>query len=316
MPRRHVGECYLCGSSDFDAVLSDRDVRFGYPGVYHVVSCRSCGFMFLVDPPASEVMSRWYTEGYGSRDLSDPLKASPNLMSLLRRLVKRTALLQWSKRHAIYWRHMMKDHFDSFVPERGRILDVGCGEGFLMRYLRKRKPSRELVGLEVSKTSAEQARRLGFIVHEASAESFHPHPDLFDSIILSQVIEHLEDPRSYLRKLLNILKPGGMLAISCPNANSYVRTLFGSAWVNWHLPFHLWHFTPETIGHLLDSEGWSVRQLETVTPPIWLFQTLLLWFSHSREASPLTRFFSLWKSAECRNPLSGDCIFVAATRKS
>ena len=49
--RKTTEDCYLCGGKDFEPVITDVDNRFGYPGVYHIVSCKSCGFSFLSDPP-------------------------------------------------------------------------------------------------------------------------------------------------------------------------------------------------------------------------------------------------------------------------
>ena len=312
IPRRHVDACYLCGSQIFSPILCDGDLRFGYPGIYHVVACEACGFIFLADPPESDMLSRWYVEGYGSKDYSEPVQRAANLISLLRRLVKQAGLLHWAKRGRAYWRWLQRDQFDKLAPVHGRILDVGCGEGFLMHHLKK--PGRELVGLEPSRAAAHRARELGFTVHENFSEVLQRGSALFDALILAQVIEHLEDPRLYLRDISGLLAPGGLLIIGCPNAASYLGEWFGRAWINWHLPFHLWHFTPTTIQLLLEAQGWSVQRLLTVTPPLWLMQTLLLWISVSRGAMRPTFLLSRRDAAKPPKALRGDCIFVVARR--
>jgi hypothetical protein len=45
-----------------------------------------------------------------------------------------------------------------------------------------------------------------------------------------------------LVQVRRLLRPGGEVWISCPNADSLWRRVFGRGWVNWHVPFHLWHF--------------------------------------------------------------------------
>jgi hypothetical protein len=74
-----------------------------------------------------------------------------------------------------------------------------------MQYLKR--PGREVVGLEPSSRAAQQARTLGFVVHRSLDELPKLELQLFDSVVLSQVIEHIEDPRAYLRALPRLLVP-------------------------------------------------------------------------------------------------------------
>ncbi len=74
---------------------------------------------------------------------------------------------------------MMNEACDELVPAKGKILDVSCGEGYLMNYLNQ--PGRELTGLEPSKFSAERARALGFSVHEVPIESFNSKGGIYSS---------------------------------------------------------------------------------------------------------------------------------------
>jgi SAM-dependent methyltransferase len=75
------------------------------------------------------------------------------------------------------------------------------------------------------------------------------------------VLEHLHQPVAALQKLGRWLAPGGWLVLSVPNAGSIWPRVFGSRWYDWSLPTHLYHFTPTTLGILLERTGWRVERL-------------------------------------------------------
>ena len=79
-----------------------------------------------------------------------------------------------------------------------------------------------------------------------------------------------------LAEVRRLLRPGGEVWISCPNAASLWRRVFGRAWVNWHVPFHLWHFSSKTLQELLDSANFSIIDNKTFTPALWVTQSICL----------------------------------------
>lgn len=109
-------------------------------------------------------------------------------------------------------------------PERPRVLDIGCGTGFLLEQLAGRGYAG--VGVDLSPESVAIARRrleeLGVADHlEAQVGSAYEPPEgPFDLITLTDVLEHLEDPRACLRALRAVLAPGGLLVVSTPNRTS------------------------------------------------------------------------------------------------
>ena len=71
------------------------------------------------------------------------------------------------------------------------------------------------------------------------------------------VIEHVFDPVQTLTQLHDLLKPGGQLLISIPNAGCWEPFIFRSAWYVWELPRHLQHFTPSKIRSVLRRAGFA-----------------------------------------------------------
>ena len=114
--------------------------------------------------------------------------------------------------------------FEFIKPnDRMRILDFPCGRGFYLNMIRYICAC-ELVGADldwsVVKTARRALRHLGGIRLQRASVIAMPYPrDCFDAVILSEVLEHIDDDVGALREAYRVLKPGGVLAVTVPNAN-------------------------------------------------------------------------------------------------
>ena len=66
-------------------------------------------------------------------------------------------------------------------------------------------------------------------------------------------------------------------AVSCPNGASWLRGVFGSRWINLHVPFHVCHFEPDTLKGTIRAAGLRVLSLRQETPALWVAQSLIAW---------------------------------------
>ncbi|MFN5418086.1 MAG: class I SAM-dependent methyltransferase [Flavobacteriia bacterium] len=98
------------------------------------------------------------------------------------------------------------------------ILDVGCGNGNISRYLGSKDFS--VLGIDISEASILKARMLNFFEnvsfrHLAAEELIGVQK--FDVVVCSEVIEHLDNPQLVLNQLRKLLNPGGLLIVTVPN---------------------------------------------------------------------------------------------------
>jgi methionine biosynthesis protein MetW len=154
------------------------------------------------------------------------------------------------------------------VPERSRVLDIGCGTGVLMDLLQKSKGV-DIVGIEPNAERAEVSRRKGFIVFDGyvSTETLEPLGQ-FDVILLADVLEHLPDPYSMLSTIKPYLKSDGRLVVSVPNVAHWsvrLNLLFGRFdYQSYGImdATHLRWFTDKGIRLLLTESGYKIETIQ------------------------------------------------------
>ncbi len=201
----------------------------------------------------------------------------------------------------LYRLWMWSDGDVSFHSRKGtgRLLDIGCNEGRSLKIFARN--GFQVTGLELSEEAATVARADGFTVHTCDIGDFKPAA-LYDVAVLSNVLEHSLAPGQMLRDAARVLKPGGEIWISCPNSRSWQRSLFSRSWINWHVPFHISHFSSDLLDRLLRNAGCTSVRVRQVSPGAWLTSSLII-LAFFRRGKP---------TRELRNPLLFPLAMIAA----
>lgn len=147
------------------------------------------------------------------------------------------------------------------LPETGRALDVGCASGHWVEVLRE--AGWDARGLEPSPAIARSARAaLGDALVEGTLESAALENGSFDLITLWDVLEHLPAPLASLRRVRELLAPGGRVVIETQDVASPVARLAGRRWHHYKHLEHLVHFTPRTLTSTLERAGLRLVRLQ------------------------------------------------------
>jgi SAM-dependent methyltransferase len=94
-----------------------------------------------------------------------------------------------------------------------------------------------------------------------------PIGDAYDVIFLSDALEHFADPVMVLRRLRQLLVPGGWLVLNTPNLDSKLLDLFGPTWSHWQAPYHRILLGRRGVRELARSTDFRVLRLRTYTDP-------------------------------------------------
>lgn len=118
-----------------------------------------------------------------------------------------------------------------------RLLDIGCGAGALLEAARR--AGWNAYGVDLSKTSAAHVSSLGFEVFCGDVTA-SPYPaDHFDVVTAIELFEHVDDLLGLLTEVRRILRPGGVLWGTTPNARGFSARLLGTDWSIVCPPEHL-----------------------------------------------------------------------------
>jgi SAM-dependent methyltransferase len=140
------------------------------------------------------------------------------------------------------------------VPVSGRLLDIGCGNGAFLRAFAARHPSWRLTGTELGDRNRASVESIAQ-VERFHAGDFAELDGTFDMISLLHVLEHIEGPVPFLKRLAARLAPGGHLFIEVPFFHDNPFDLL--------IADHATHFTPAVLENVLRAGGFAVVAMAT-----------------------------------------------------
>lgn len=234
----HVA-CNLCGADNSQWLFEGYDRLHDLPGRFNVVRCRHCGLVYLDPRPTQDSIGDYYPDDYEPHIFFERVRHN------------RLAYLDynygmWKRRRAI----------ERFVSH-GHVLDIGCGSGSFLFYMRDQ--GWQTSGVEISPSAVTYVRQtLNLEVSLGDVFAANYPSNTFDLITLWNVFEHLHDPAANLVEIRRILKVGGHIVLAVPNQQSWGAKLFGPAWVGYDVPRHLYTYTPDTLKTLLTRHGFEL----------------------------------------------------------
>ncbi len=226
--------CPACDGAEFQLLFTASDRLYNTTSKqFQVVECKRCRLMQLAPQPAPSELETYYPKNYWF---------APEMSTA-------------SRLEEIYRRFVLRDHVR--FGESGPVLDVGCGGGLFLRMLQDR--GFRAMGLDFSLDAA----RVAWSVNRAPATCATLEAAPFArqtcaAVTMFHTLEHLYEPRSYLRAAHELLRPGGRLVVQVPNAACWQFLLLGASWNGVDVPRHLYDFRPADLDRMLGSCGFEV----------------------------------------------------------
>jgi len=324
-----------------------RDRLFGAPGEWNLRRCPNpdCGLLWLDPMPLEADIGKAY-ESYLTHADPDPDIASVTepRPPFYRRaaMLARSAYLahrydhgdgvgkrfRWLLALPIVLSRIECDGLDIplrylAVPRKGRMLDVGCGDGSVLKIAQDLGWDAE--GVDFDPEAVANARRKRLNVHAGKLKDQCYPDDSFDLVLISHVIEHVHDPLGMLREIRRVLRPGRILVVTTPNTGSWGQRYFGTNCVDLDPPRHLQLFNGRNLSTLAKRAGFAQTTVSSTlrNTPFVFFQSPLIQargrgnmrsaktradISYGRKASFAEMFMRLW------DPLAADELLLEARK--
>lgn len=238
--------CNLCGADDAETVYEaryqpghrrDMVQTFRASGdellIDRLVKCRRCGLEYVSPRPRGGDIVAAYSEGDDPAYVSQVHARERTFAAALARI-------------------------EHLHPNKGRLLDVGTAAGAFLAAAKAR--GWEAEGCEPNRWMAEWgSRQYGVVIRAGELFDQEYAPASFDVVTLWDVVEHTPDPARVVRRIGELLKPGGLLIVNYPDRGSWIARMLGRRW-----PFlssvHLYYFTRATLARMLEAHGFEVAQ--------------------------------------------------------
>lgn len=252
--------CFICHTESPSGVEKDN---------YTYRHCPNCGLYFVYPPLSSNFLAE---EVYGEKT-----KYQGN------RIVLPKEPKIGKKEKQIF------NFLKSLHLKGAKLLDVGSSSG---NFLRLAKKAGFLVeGVELNPRTAKTAQSAGFSIFVGTLDQAHFPENSFDIVHAGDVIEHVPDPRAFIKECKRVLKTGGAFIITTPNADSFWARATKFFAIKFHFPWspltpphHLFLFSIANLDSLLEEEGMVKKGQSFCRPPSLRYElgSLHLWGAYKK----------------------------------
>lgn len=226
----------ICKNEKFDIILK--------PYGYKICRCFDCGLIFshkdeLNSLNKEEVYANYYKEEDGAR-----------FNSIIEYVVK-------------FFRFIRAYRIHSLNIKAKSILDIGSGRGWILYFLKKYFRYDYAIGTQISENAykfSTEKLKLEIYNKDLLDITFN---NKFDFISMLHVLEHVDKPEEYIKRIYELLGDDGLLFVEVPNYNSWSRKLVGKYWLALDLKHHIFFFTPTSLTNLLEKYNFEIKNSNT-----------------------------------------------------
>lgn len=290
----NLNTCPVCGQKAFDIHIVCKDYTVSGE-IFTIQKCNKCGFTFTNPRPPENVIGRYYqSENYISHS-----NTNEGIIAKAYQLVRKYTLNGKLKL------------INKILPNKGSLLDVGCGTGMFLSVCKKN--GWQVSGIEPDLGARKQAEtNTGNAIESNILGSYKEK--MFDVITLWHVLEHIHRLEETIEWLSEKLANNGKLIIAVPNHESYDANYFKEYWAAYDVPRHLYHFDKQSINNLFDKHGFKVEKIKGM-----FFDSFYVGMLSTKYKSGKTNYFkAIWVGIKSnflgKNQNASSLIYIISKR--
>jgi 2-polyprenyl-3-methyl-5-hydroxy-6-metoxy-1,4-benzoquinol methylase len=232
--------CPACGEDRPRDALK----KFGF----QYVRCEGCRTLYMNPRPTPEVMATYYD-------------ASENYQYWAKHIFPASEEARREKIHRP-WLDRVVDYALRFSIPLETLLEIGAGFGTFCDVAQRSGRFRRVLAVERTPEMADACRSRGIEVLNKPIEEVGDELPPVDVAVAFELIEHLYEPRLFLTQCARLVKPGGLLVLSCPNGEGFDVSLLGAQSLAIDAE-HVNLFNPSSLSLLVQSCGFEVLEVST-----------------------------------------------------
>jgi 2-polyprenyl-3-methyl-5-hydroxy-6-metoxy-1,4-benzoquinol methylase len=248
-------DCLLCG--DNSELVEPNFPGYQEPEHFGIYYCASCNTSFSYPRVNTK---RVYEHIYKHADKLSGYNRYVSYANVVK--THKNPLQHLSESEEAYWvvKHALEQIPNS--KESLKIIEIGCGLGYLTYSLVQ--DGYCAVGLDISQNAIDEATKNfgNYYVCADIMEYAAQHQGAYDIAILTEVIEHVENPINFLKcaiLLINNKMGGSKILLTTPNKTIYRKNI---VWATDLPPVHLWWFSEDSMKYMADSLNADIRFID------------------------------------------------------
>jgi SAM-dependent methyltransferase len=150
------------------------------------------------------------------------------------------------------------DQIEPYLHPNSRVLDVGCGDGQILKMIRDRVGF--VQGVEITPAQVAQLRKEGISVWDRPLDQIQPE-EPFDIICMHALLEHVPNVRDFLKDLKRFICKHSKIFISVPHGLDPLTSFYDVESYRrfFYRQYHLYYFTERSMERLMDRVGYNVE---------------------------------------------------------
>ncbi len=227
--------CPVCAGSEH--------TRVGEKDGHVVVACSTCGLRYVDPMPSDEEIAAYYAKYWvNEKNIVNGPRKVKRLGRILRPVLGR-------------------------VGSSGRFLDIGCNTGFACEAAREL--GFEATGIDVSADAVAKAQEMypKCRFQTADLQTFAAGGEVFDAVLCREVVEHLSEAHSFYEALGRVVRVGGVLHLTTPDAGHFRVPKDFVSWKEVIPPEHICFYDRKTLGRMLGQYGFEIVNTQLLLKP-------------------------------------------------
>lgn len=249
-------KCKICGNKNNNKMFKAKEMMFGYRDIFCYFECSKCGCLQIYEIPIE--MSKYYPLEYYSFNKLNT-SGLDKIIGILAQKRNKYALtgdgilgLILNKLYPSSGLEFLKK---AHISMDSRILDVGCGEGYLLKLLGE-IGFRRLKGVDpYIQNDIKYKNGIKIVKKQISDLN-----EEFDLIMFNHSFEHIQNPKLTLESVYRLLSEHGKCIIRLPTVSSYAWKKYNINWVQLDAPRHFFLYSLDSIKILSSNSGFILKE--------------------------------------------------------